>query len=71
MPRRAHYRGECAAGSGADDITFSVSGTITVGSALPAISSDLSIEGAGAVTVNGGGVFRVFNVGSVTVTCRG
>ena len=52
-------------------ITFSVAGTITVGSALPAISSDLTILGAGAVTVNGGGDLQVFNVGSVTVTLSG
>ncbi len=33
--------GDCAAGSGADTITFSVSGTITLGSTLPAINDEV------------------------------
>ena len=38
--------GECAAGSGNDTLTFSVAGTITLTSALPDISTDLSISRA-------------------------
>ena len=63
--------GECAAGSGADVISFSVSGTITLGAALPNITSDLSIPGGGAITVSGANNFRVFFVASGTVTLSG
>ena len=45
--------GECAAGSGTDTISFNVAGTITLTSALPDISTDLSISGGGAITVSG------------------
>jgi len=41
---------DCVAGSGDDTITFSVSGTITLGSTLPAIPS-----GAGTLTIDGSG----------------
>ncbi|HXW01266.1 MAG TPA: hypothetical protein VEC93_22840, partial [Anaerolineae bacterium] len=53
--------GDCSAGSGADTITLSVTGTITPGSALPDISEDLTIAGPGAANLtisgsNNGGV---------------
>jgi CSLREA domain-containing protein len=63
--------GECGAGSGADAITFSVSGSITLASALPAVTTDLSIAGAGAVTVSGASAYRVFDIGAGTVTLSG
>ena len=64
--------GECAAGSGTDTITFSVAGTVTLASALPAISSNASIDGAGAITVSGAGATRVFNISAAgTVTLSG
>ena len=63
--------GECAAGSGADTITFSVAGTVTLSSALPDISTDLTVAGAGAVTVSGASSFRVFNATAGTVTLSG
>ncbi len=49
---------DCAAGSGADTITFTgpaASGTITLGSRLPTITSldGLTIDGARAVTISG------------------
>jgi len=68
--------GECAAGSvtGRDSIEIEVSGTITLGSALPSITSDVLIaggitaSGAPAVTVNGAGITRVFDMASGTST---
>src|SRR5208282_476431 len=45
--------GDCAAGTGTDTINFSVSGTITLGSGLPAIVNTLTIDGTGqTVTVS-------------------
>jgi CSLREA domain-containing protein len=47
--------GDCIAGTGTDAINFSVSGTITLGSGLPAIQNTLTIDGTGqAITVDGG-----------------
>lgn len=60
--------GDCAAGSGADTISFasSVTGIITLGSQLPAATdaAGLTIEGPGAsvLTVSGGDVVRLFEV---------
>jgi len=48
--------GDCPAGSGADTITFSVSGTITLGSTLTAIADadGLTLDGTGqTVTISG------------------
>ena len=62
--------GDCAAGTGDDTITFSVSGTITLGSALPTIVSTatagkLTIDGSGqSITVSGNDSVRVFAVAS-------
>jgi CSLREA domain-containing protein len=57
----------CAAGSGADTITFSLSGTITLGTTLPAIvsGSTIAVDGTGqSVTVSGNNLVRVLgNVG--------
>ena len=39
--------GDCAAGTGNDTIVFSVSGTIPLGSSLPAIQNNLTIDGSG------------------------
>ena len=68
--------GECAAGAvaGTDTITFSVAGPImpiTLTSALPAITSDLSIDGAGSITVSGASTYQVFLITSGTVTLSG
>ena len=41
--------GECINGSGADKIVFDVSGTVTYAGELPAIGSDLTIDGSGVV----------------------
>jgi CSLREA domain-containing protein len=50
---------------GADSITFSISGTITLGSTLPAIDDTLTIDGTGqAVTVSGNNIVRVMYVNS-------
>jgi len=54
------------AGSGADTITFSVSGTIPLSSALPNITdvAGLAVDGAGqTVTISGGHIVQVFLVG--------
>jgi CSLREA domain-containing protein len=50
---------DCAVGTGADTINFSVSGTITISSTLPAIANSspgsLTIDGSGeTITVSGG-----------------
>ncbi|MEJ5223832.1 MAG: CSLREA domain-containing protein, partial [Anaerolineales bacterium] len=60
--------GDCGANSAADDaITFSVSGTITLGSSLPTIVSGqgtLTIDGGGNITVSGNNLYRVMQVNS-------
>ncbi len=54
---------DCSPGSGADMITFSVSGTITLGSTLPLITGELTIDGAGqSVTVSGDNAYRAMVV---------
>ena len=64
--------GECAAGSptGRDSIEIVVGGTLTLTSALPAISSDMLIAGMGpnVNTVSGASTFRVFDITSGEVT---
>jgi CSLREA domain-containing protein len=54
----------CGAGAaGADTITFNLSGTILLGSTLPAIDDDLTIDGSGqSVTVSGNNAVRVMIV---------
>ncbi len=63
-----------AAGSG-DTINFQsgLAGTITLGSALPQISVNLTIQGPGAsnVTVSGAQLWRVFTINSGTVVLSG
>ncbi len=65
--------GDCAAGSGADTITFSISGTINLQSSLPTISTDMTIDGLGqTITIsgdsdnNGTGDVRIFNSTAIT-----
>ena len=54
---------DCLAGNNADTITFSVDGTITLGSTLPEITSEMTIDGAGhTVTVSGDNAYRVMVV---------
>ena len=57
---------DCATGSEADAITFSlpVSSTITLNNTLPAITSTITINGPGAtlLTISGNNVVRVFDV---------
>jgi CSLREA domain-containing protein len=53
------------ANAGADTITFSVSGTITLGSALPNISDDLIIDGTGnSVFISGNDNFQILVINS-------
>ncbi|HEX3035727.1 MAG TPA: hypothetical protein VHT73_11465 [Thermodesulfobacteriota bacterium] len=61
--------GDCIAGSGADTITFSVSGTITLRSNLPGITSSdgLTIDGGNAITISGNNAVRIFFVSSGSV----
>ena len=59
----------CAAGTGNDTINFSVGGTITLGSTLPAVANtspgSLTIDGTGqTVTVDGVNLYRVLSVAS-------
>lgn len=52
---------DCAAGSGADTITFAGDHTITLTSALPSITGNLIIDGSGrSVTVSGNNATTVF-----------
>lgn len=56
-----------AASAAADTITFSVSGTITLGSTLPNIAAGqgaLTIDGGGNITISGGGSVQVLAVNS-------
>jgi CSLREA domain-containing protein len=60
--------GDCAAGSGADTITFNESGTITLGSTLPDIvdAAGLTMDGTGqTVSISGGNLVRVLIVYAV------
>jgi len=63
---------DCAAGSGADTIVFAGSYTITLNSALPVISTTVTIDGASqSIAVDGDSSYRVFEVtasGNLTVT---
>jgi CSLREA domain-containing protein len=59
--------GECGAGSnsGSDTISLtSVTGMITLGSALPTITSEMTLSGPGLsqLTISGNNTFRVFNI---------
>ncbi len=57
--------GDCVTGSGADTITFSVSGTITLGSTLPNITTPVAINGTGqTVVISGNNTVRVLYVES-------
>ena len=59
--------GDCAAGTGNDSITFSLSGTITLASTLPAISdpAGLTIDGAAqSITISGNLIVQVMVVNS-------
>ena len=65
----------CTAGSGTDTIEFSVTGTITLTSELPAITNtspgSLTIDGSGqAITVDGAGMFQIFDISSGTLGLR-
>jgi hypothetical protein len=58
--------GDCAAGTGTDTIKFSVSGTITLGSTLPAVANtspgSLTIDGSGrTITIDGANSFQVLD----------
>jgi CSLREA domain-containing protein len=57
--------GDCAVGTGADTINFGVSGTITLGGALPPIQNNLTINGSNeTVTIDGAGSYQVLVVNS-------
>jgi CSLREA domain-containing protein len=61
---------DCTAGNGADTITFSVSGTITLSSALPTIrdAAGLTIDGTGqTVTISGANAMRVLYAGNTLI----
>jgi CSLREA domain-containing protein len=60
---------DCAAGSGADTITFAGNYTITLASALPDLTSSMTIDGSGhSVTVSGNNAVRVFAITAGTTT---
>jgi hypothetical protein len=56
---------DCAAGSGADTIVFSVDGTIAIGSMLPNTSSasKTTVDGTGhAVVIDGSNLYKIFKI---------
>src|SRR5271168_665694 len=56
-------RGEILAASSGDTINFNVSGTIMLGSSLPAITIGLTIDGSGqSITVDGKNLFQILSV---------
>lgn len=68
--------GDCEAGLGADTISFSVSGTITLaGSPLPSITSTMTIDATGqAIAISGNSIIRIMDVsaaGHLTLTNLG
>ncbi|MFZ0887459.1 MAG: choice-of-anchor Q domain-containing protein [Candidatus Binataceae bacterium] len=55
----------CIAGTGTDTIEFTVGGAIALGSSLPAIQNDLTIDGSGqTVTADGDNLYGVLLVNS-------
>ena len=68
---------DCAAGIGVDTISFSVTGTINLSSALPDIAESLTIKGPGAnlltVRRDTGGDYRIFNIpnGGLSIAISG
>lgn len=57
--------GDCVAGTGDDTIVFNVSGQITLGGPLPAITNTLTIDGTGqALTVYGANAYQMLVVNS-------
>lgn len=64
---------DAANSAGGDDtITFSVTGTITLTSALPAITTNMAIDGPGAanLTISGNNLYRPFFIDSGTVVIQ-
>jgi parallel beta-helix repeat protein len=60
--------------AGSHTITFGVTGTITLASALPAINKNMTITGPGlsSLTVSGNSLYRVFNINTgFTVSITG
>ena len=56
---------DCGQGTGFDTIHFTVGGTIALGSALPAITQDLIIDGTtNTIAIDGANTFQVFAVNS-------
>lgn len=54
----------CVAGSGADQLNFSIPGTVHLTSNLPTISDEISINGFSTTgtVIDGGGVHRIFEI---------
>ncbi len=61
----------CATGSGPDTIPSGSTGRITLTSALPDVPADLSISGAGTITISGNNAVRVLNITGGTVNLSG
>src|SRR5262245_1131968 len=62
--------GDCATGDGIDTITFSVTGTIVLGSTLPDIVDNVTISGPGAaqLTISGNHSVGVLSVPSAALS---
>jgi len=63
--------GDCTAGSGADTITFSISGTIALTSVFPSINTEMVIDGSGqSILISGSGShigFIIDSTGDLTL----
>ena len=55
--------GDCAPGTGADEIQFAVAGTITLNSSLPSVANSLTIQGSGQA-IDGASSSQIFSVDS-------
>jgi CSLREA domain-containing protein len=62
--------GQANSDNDGDTIAFSVTGTITLGSALPTIAANLTIAGPGAnqLTISGASTYRILSIGTVGAT---
>jgi CSLREA domain-containing protein len=63
---------DCPKGKKKDTIEFAGSGTITLTSELPAVQNKLTIQGAGAMTINGADTYRIIETsGAASLTLLG
>ena len=59
--------GECTGGADPDNIIFSVAGTVELTGSMPAITSSVTIDGLGEITIDGNGHGSILKAGAGTV----